>query len=101
MTGLFAFVDQIMMVKLIPSFLTPEHIYGKNIFDEYTTICNNHPDVNLMNLSSTSIIIRTSVAYTAPITVFINAAALLLGQGTAINYSKYSGAKNEYMTEKT
>jgi Na+-driven multidrug efflux pump len=46
-------------------------------------------------------IIRTAVAYSAPITVFINAAALLLGNGTAINYSKYNGAKNLPMAEKT
>jgi Na+-driven multidrug efflux pump len=46
-------------------------------------------------------IIRTAVAYSAPITVFINAAALLLGNGTAINYSKYNGAKNLTMAQKT
>jgi Na+-driven multidrug efflux pump len=46
-------------------------------------------------------LIRTSVAYSAPITVLINAAALLLGNGTAINYSKYSGAKNLPMAERT
>jgi Na+-driven multidrug efflux pump len=51
--------------------------------------------------SSIPSIIRTAVAYSAPITVFINAAALLLGNGTAINYSKYNGAKNLPMAEKT
>jgi Na+-driven multidrug efflux pump len=48
-----------------------------------------------------STILRTSVAYSAPITVLINAAALLLGNGTAINYSKYSGAKNLPLAERT
>jgi Na+-driven multidrug efflux pump len=46
-------------------------------------------------------IIRTAVAYSAPVTVLINAAALLLGNGTAINYSRYNGAKNLPMAQKT
>jgi Na+-driven multidrug efflux pump len=104
MAGLFTFCDQLMMVKFIPTFLKPEIMLKSydqyhNIYEQATTA----QKAELMDPNSDLVasLIRTGVAYSAPITIFINAAALLLGNGTAINYSKYNGTKNLQMAEKT
>jgi Na+-driven multidrug efflux pump len=105
MAGLFAFCDQLMMVKLIPNFLQTNQVFSN--YEGYHSIYtspNLPEDVKKIMMDANGAIpsiIRTAVAYSAPITVFINAAALLLGNGTAINYSKYNGAKNLLMAEKT
>lgn len=95
MAGAYAFSDQILMVKLIPGIW---HIDSS----DYAKVLVKHPDLNLLDpTNEVSDIIRTCVSYSAPVTVFINAMALLMGNGTAINYSKYNGSKNIQMAEKT
>lgn len=99
MAGAYAFGDQILMVKLIPNIW---HIDNS----KYQNLYSNLTDPSLKNIlldpkNEVSDIIRTCVGYSAPVTVFINAMALLMGNGTAINYSKYNGAKNISMAEKT
>jgi Na+-driven multidrug efflux pump len=104
MAGLFAFCDQLMMVKLIPNFLDGNQAFGES-YEKYsiifTSASTEGQKLLIQPTGSVASAIRTAVAFSAPITVFINASALLLGNGTAINYSKYNGAKNLPMAEKT
>jgi Na+-driven multidrug efflux pump len=37
--------------------------------------------------------VRAAVAYSAPVLVIVNAAALLIGNGASINYTRYNGQK--------
>lgn len=78
-------------------------VWKDTVYTDYTNISD--PNNLLMHFANEkdaiASILRTSVAYSAPVTVLINAAALLMGNGTAINYSKYSGAKNLPMAERT
>lgn len=96
MAGAYAFCDQILMIKLIPGIWSVDNQAYTTIYEQYKNI------VQLLDPThEVSDIIRTCVSYSAPVTVFINAMALLMGNGTAINYSKYNGARNVTMAGKT
>lgn len=98
MSSLYAFIDQIMMVKLIPAVMSNNQLYG-NQYEQFLSIQELHPD--LITKFNVTDVVRTAIAYSAPITVFINAASLLIANGTAINYSRSSGSTNKDMVRKS
>lgn len=102
MTGLFIFADQLMMVKFIPAHFTPEKLWGNDLLTQYNKIRLNIDFASADLLApDISELVRTSVAYCAPVTIIINATALLVGNGTAVNYNRYNGQKNFAMARKT
>ena len=98
MSSLYAFIDQLMMVKFIPSVLTNNEMFG----GDYATYINarngNEGSISLIDVTS---VVRTAIAYSAPITVVINAASLLIANGTAVNFSRSSGSTNKDLTKRS
>lgn len=100
MSSLYAFIDQIMMVKLIPTVLKDQDMF--NNYDQFLKIIEKHgADYDYLTLVDVTSVVRTAIAYSAPITVFINAASLLIANGTAINFSKSSGSTNSDLTKRS
>lgn len=96
MTCLYTFSDQIMMANLIPRYNPFETKVGWDAYNEYTGL------VTLLNANGLDIteytsrlVVRSAVANTAPVTVFINAITLLVANGTSVAFSKMNG-KGDY-----
>ena len=96
MTSLYIFSDQIIMANLIPNFKPFENMIGPDYqqFLEYISKLNaTGIGLNLTEYNS-QLIVRNAVANSAPITVLINAATLLIANGTSVNFSKMNGRLN-------
>lgn len=96
MSGLYAFADQLLMVNLIPKLSSSQHMFAAdqnayNYFKEHYDgwIANNIH----VSWCDPATVVRAAVAYSAPILVIVNAAALLIGNGVSINYTRYNGQK--------
>ncbi len=98
MSSLYAFVDQLMMVKFIPDVLSNDQMFGPN-YSVYSQVQQAYSEqISLINVTS---VVRTAIAYSAPITVVINAASLLIANGTAVNFSRSSGSTNKDLTRRS
>ncbi|GHU30910.1 hypothetical protein FACS1894166_01400 [Bacilli bacterium] len=93
MAGLYVFADQVMMVNLIPRFRSSASLYSNDLWNQFQEVIANNLDIHITNYD-TATIIRTAVAYSAPIPLVINAAALLIGNGASINFNRYNGQGN-------
>lgn len=93
-TGVYIFVDQIMMTRLIP--LNPNFDINKIFgFDNVTKL---HELIKIYNLPISldmSSVIRTANSLSAPFVQIGMALALLLGLGTSISFSKALGKKDK------
>lgn len=98
MSSLYAFIDQLMMVKFIPSVLTNNEMFGGDYATYIKARTGNEGSISLINVTS---VVRTAIAYSAPITVVINAASLLIANGTAVNFSRSSGSTNKDLTKRS
>ena len=96
MTSLYIFSDQIIMANLIPNFKPFENLVGPDYqkFLEYVTKLNGTGIGLNLTLYNSQLIVRNAVANSAPITVLINAATLLVANGTSTNFSKMNGKLN-------
>lgn len=93
-TGVYIFVDQIMMTRLIP--LNPNFDINK-IF-EFDNVTKLHELIKIYNLPISldmSSVIRTANSLSAPFVQIGMALALLLGLGTSISFSKALGKKDK------
>ncbi|MDE7434142.1 MAG: hypothetical protein K2M43_03440 [Mycoplasmoidaceae bacterium] len=105
MSSLYAFIDQIMMVNLIPTVITNKSMFG-NDYQQFVNLVNKLRtdktiNASFLNVITVTSVVRTAIAYSAPITVFINAASLLIANGTAVNFSKSSGSTNSDLVKKS
>ncbi len=98
MSSLYAFIDQLMMVKFIPSVLTNNEMFGHDYLTYINARIGNENFISLIDVTS---VVRTAIAYSAPITVVINAASLLIANGTAVNFSRSSGSINKDLSKKS
>ena len=96
MTSLYTFSDQIIMANLIPNFKPFESLVGPDYqkFFEYVKKLNSTGIGLNLTLYNSQLIVRNAVANSAPITVLINAATLLVANGTSTNFSKMNGKLN-------
>ncbi|MEG1151047.1 MAG: MATE family efflux transporter [Malacoplasma sp.] len=93
-TGIYVFVDQIMMTRLIPlnhSFNMNE-IFGTNVINEIKGYIETYKLPISVEMSS---IIRTANSLSAPFIQIGMAIALLLGLGTSISFSKALGKRDK------
>jgi Na+-driven multidrug efflux pump len=96
MTSLYIFSDQIIMANLIPNFNPFENMVGPD-YQRYAQYVRQLNEAGLgleLTLYSSKLIVRNAVANSAPITVLINAATLLIANGTSVNFSKMNGKLN-------
>lgn len=93
-TGVYVFVDQIMMTRLIP--LNPNFdinkIFGAANVSEVKRLIDFYTLPISLDMSS---IIRTANSLSAPFVQIGMAVALLLGLGTSISFSKALGKKDK------
>lgn len=96
-TGIYVFVDQILMVRIIPlnHYFSQSNVFGneqfesiKKLIDEKSQMMESIPSL------AVSSIVRTSVSLSSPLTLICTAISLLLGLGTSIAYSKDLGKKD-------
>ncbi|WPL38868.1 MATE family efflux transporter [Malacoplasma iowae] len=96
-TGIYVFVDQILMVRIIPlnHYFSQSNVFGneqfesiKKLIDEKSQMMESIPSLDV------SSIVRTSVSLSSPLTLICTAISLLLGLGTSIAYSKDLGKKD-------
>lgn len=96
MTCLYTFSDQIMMANLIPRYNPFETKVGWPDYNEYVNLVSTLNAAGLDITTYTSrLVVRSAVANTAPVTVFINAITLLVANGTSVAFSKMNG-KGDY-----
>ena len=98
MSGIYIFVDQLLMAKLVPTDgvhdfytlfgYTPEYI--KSLVEDFNI---NHPE-NSFDFLSVSEIIKSSISISAPLTMVLNAIPLLAGIGAGILFTQ-AIAKND------
>ena len=97
MTSLYVFSDQIIMANLIPNFKPFENLVGQVEYNDYlkyvSALQSTGIGLNLTEYNS-QLIVRNAVTNITPITVFINAATLLVANGTSTNFSKMNGKLN-------
>lgn len=102
MQGMFIFADQIMMVNLIPTAGTP-NLTG--LFGDYTTNIKNFIDcwnfvyradyASQISTFSIDALIRLTVSLITPGLYILNAVTILVGMGTAVNFSKAISTRNK------
>ena len=97
MTSLYVFSDQIIMANLIPNYKPFENLVGQVEYNDYlryvSALQSTGIGLNLTEYNS-QLIVRNAVTNITPITVFINAATLLVANGTSTNFSKMNGKLN-------
>ncbi len=96
-TGIYVFVDQILMVRIIPlnHNFSQENVFGANQFNEIKNLLATHANkMESVPSLSVSSIVRTSISLSSPLTLICTSISLLLGLGTSITYSKYLGKKD-------
>lgn len=97
MTSLYVFSDQIIMANLVPHFKPFENLVGQTEYNDFlkylVALKSTGIGLNLTEYNS-QLIVRNAVANITPITVFINAATLLVANGTSTNFSKMNGKLN-------
>lgn len=96
-TGIYVFVDQILMVRIIPlnHNFSQENVFGANQFNEIKNLLDTHANkMESVPSLSVSSIVRTSISLSSPLTLICTAISLLLGLGTSIAYSKDLGKKD-------
>lgn len=89
-TGIYVFVDQILMVKILP--LNTQ--WSNGVLDPWKDTIKLIEDNNININTSISSIIRTAISLSSPLTVACTAITLMLGLGISINYSKSLGKKD-------
>ena len=86
MTSLYVFSDQIIMANLVPHFKPFENLVGQTEYNDFlkylVALKSTGIGLNLTEYNS-QLIVRNAVANITPITVFINAATLLVANGTS------------------
>lgn len=96
-TGIYVFVDQILMVRILPlnHNFSQENVFGATQFNEIKNLLETHSGkMESVPSLSVSSIVRTSVSLSSPLTLICTAISLLLGLGTSIAYSKDLGKKD-------
>lgn len=89
-TGIYVFVDQILMVRVLPLNTN----WTNSVLSEWQDTIKLINDNNININTSVSSIIRTAVSLSSPLTVACTAITLMLGLGISINYSKSLGKKD-------
>ena len=104
MQGMFIFADQIMMVNLIPSAKSPSlhDLFGQtsdniqnftNAWNYYFRGGNSYKDqISAFSIDS---LVRFTVSLITPGLYILNAITILIGMGTAVNFSKAIGARDK------
>ncbi len=100
MSSLYAFIDQLMMVKFIPDVLSNQQMFG-NDYNTFALLLEKYKNIDFIKEMNVTSVVRTAIAYSAPITVVINAASLLIANGTAVNFSRSSGSTNKDLTKRS
>lgn len=99
MSALYTFSDQLMMAKIIPIFQPLEHLsaftHGFSYHDYIFKVKELNAQGLNITLYSSNLVVRTAVANIAPITIFLTASTLLIGNGTSINFSRANGKKDK------
>ncbi len=102
MQGLFIFADQIMMVNLIPRAGSPSlhDLFGNNAHNmvNFLNAWNFYfQSDNKVQITSFSIdsLVRFTVSLITPGLYVLNAITILIGMGTAVNFSKAIGARDK------
>lgn len=104
MQGMFIFADQIMMVNLIPAAESPNMntLFGdsfanaKNFINAWNYFYKDSASLQISTFSIDSLV-RFTVSLITPGLYILNAITILIGMGTAVNFSKAIGAKNKEM----
>ncbi|WP_412031922.1 MATE family efflux transporter [Malacoplasma muris] len=100
-TGIYVFVDQILMVRILP--LNP--IFKDETFFDFAYNSQWKQAIDIIRTQQLNIqtsvasIIRTSISLSSPLTLICTAITLMLGLGISINYSKMLG-KQDYTKAK-
>ena len=104
MQGMFIFADQIMMVNLIPTAKTPSlhGLFGEvsdniqnftNAWNYFFKGSNAYKDqISAFSIDS---LVRFTVSLITPGLYILNAITILIGMGTAVNFSKAIGARDK------
>lgn len=101
--GIYVFVDQILMVKIIPlntKYFSESHVFNGTNYD-YNTVVQIVKENNIKINVQIAELVRTSISLSSPLTLVCNALALLLGLGISINFSKFLGKKDYLQLDKT